>query len=194
MKKKTILLGLNEFNFEYIKYYIDRGLLPNFKTLFDFQPPIETISEKEYELLEPWIQWVTIHTGKSHDEHQVFRLGDIVDHSNLSQIFEELEKQGLSIGAVSPFNADNRLNNPSFFIPDPWTKTKVSGNFVLKSLYKAIHQSVNDNAQEKLNFKSLFSLGLGFLLYVPISRWIHYFKIALNSKIQELKLLYLIVC
>lgn len=30
MKSKTILLGLNELNFDYIKFYIKLGLLPNF--------------------------------------------------------------------------------------------------------------------------------------------------------------------
>ena len=30
MKHKTILLGLNELNFDYIKFYINQGLLPNF--------------------------------------------------------------------------------------------------------------------------------------------------------------------
>ena len=180
MNNKTILLGLNELNFDYIKFYIKQGLLPNFKKLFEIQPPIETTSEKEYKLLEPWVQWVTIHTGKTFDEHKVFRLGDIVNNPKLSQLFEELEAEGLSVGAVSPFNAENRLNNPAFFVPDPWTKTNPSGNWVVKALYQAVHQSVNDNAKSKLNFKTIFSLGLGLLLYVPLSRWSHYIKIVFN--------------
>ena len=53
MKNKTILLGLNELNFSYVEFYIKQGLLPNFKNLFDIQPPIETTSENEYKLLEP---------------------------------------------------------------------------------------------------------------------------------------------
>ena len=180
MKNKIILLGLNELNFDYIKFYINQGLLPNFKKIFEIQPPIETISEKEYKLLEPWVQWVTIHTGKAFKEHNVFRLGDIVNNPELSQIFEELEAEGLSVGAVSPFNAENRLKNPTFFVPDPWTKTEASGNWVVKSLYQAVHQSVNDNAKSILNLKTIFSLGLGLLLYVPLSRWSHYLKIVLN--------------
>jgi hypothetical protein len=179
---KTILLGLNELNFDYIKFYISKGLLPNFKKIFEIQPPIETVSENDYKLLEPWVQWVTIHSGKSYKEHNIFRLGDIVNYPELSQIFEELEKEGLSVGAVSPFNAENRLKNPSFFVPDPWTKTNPSGNWVVKALYQAVHQSVNDNAKSKLNIKSMISLGLGLLLYVPMSRWSHYMKTVFNIK------------
>ena len=182
MKNKTILLGLNELNFDYIKFFINEGLLPNFKKIFDIQPPIETVSEDEYKLLEPWVQWVTIHSGKTFKEHNIFRLGDIVNNPQLSQIFEELEAEGLSIGAVSPFNADNRLKKPVFFIPDPWTKTNPSGNWIVKALYQAVHQSVNDNAKSKLNLKSMISLGLGLLLYVPISRWFHYVKNIFKAK------------
>ena len=182
MKNKTILLGLNELNFDYVKSYIEQGLLPNFKKIFEIQPPIETVSEKEYKLLEPWVQWVTIHSGKSYKEHNIFRLGDIVNSPELSQIFEELEAEGLSVGAVSPFNAENRLKNPAFFVPDPWTKTNPSGNWIVKALYQAVHQSVNDNAKSKLNLKSIISLGLGLLLYVPISRWFHYVKTVFKAK------------
>jgi hypothetical protein len=182
MKNKTILVGLNELNFDYIKFYINQGLLPNFKKILDIQPPIETVSEGDYKLLEPWVQWVTIHTGKTFEEHKVFRLGDVVNNPKLSQIFEELEAEGLSVGAVSPFNAENRLKNPSFFVPDPWTKTEPSGNWIVKALYQAVHQSVNDNAKSKLKFKSMFSLGLGLLLYVPLLRWSHYLKTIFEVK------------
>ena len=182
MKNKTILLGLNELNFDYIKFYINQGLLPNLKKIFNIQPPIKTTSENDYKLLEPWVQWVTIHSGKSYKEHNIFRLGDIVNNPKLSQIFEELEAEGLSVCAVSPFNAENRLKNPSFFVPDPWTKTKPSGNWIVKALYQAVHQSVNDNAKSKLNLKSIISLGLGLLLYVPISRWLHYVKTVFKAK------------
>ena len=63
MKNKIILLGLNELNFDYIKFYIIKVFYLILK-IFEIQPPIETVSEKDYKLLEPWVQWVTIHSGK----------------------------------------------------------------------------------------------------------------------------------
>ena len=41
MKNRTILLSLNEINFDYIKFYIDQGFLKNFKRIFEIQPPID---------------------------------------------------------------------------------------------------------------------------------------------------------
>ena len=182
MKSNTILLSLNEINFDFISFYIDKGMLPNFNKLFKIQKPIETTSEDEYHLLEPWIQWVSVNTGKSFSEHNIFRLGDIEDNPKLLQIFEEIEMKGYKVGAISPFNTNNKLKNPAFFIPDPWTNTIVSGNWLIKLLYKAIRQAVNDNASEKLNFVSLISLALGFLYSVPINRWSHYVKLIFRLK------------
>jgi len=182
MSGKTILIGLNEINFDFMEFYFAQGKLPNFKALFANNRRIETVSESEYHLLEPWIQWVTIHTGKSYEEHQIFRLGDIADHPQLSQIFEELEAEGKSVGAISPFNASNKLKNASFFIPDPWTKTKVTGNSFIKNLYQAIHQAVNDNAQEKISITSLITLVKALLLYTPVSSWPSYLSLFLNRK------------
>lgn len=182
MSKPVLLLGLNELNFDYIQYYVDQGLLPSFGKLIKEYGIVETTSESEYHLLEPWIQWVTIHTGKSYDEHKVYRLGDIVDRKDLPQLFEELEQKGKSVAAVSPFNADNRLKNPKFFVPDPWTKTKVSGNFLIKKLYEGVHQSVNENASAKLSLSTLAAIGASVLTNVSPGRWPHYFSAFLNRK------------
>ena len=90
-----ILLGLNEINFPFVERYIKSGqllILKNFKNGL-----IKTNSEKDYYLLEPWIQWVTVFTGLSYNEHKVFRLGDIVNRKDLIQIFEKLEKNLLKL-------------------------------------------------------------------------------------------------
>ncbi len=165
MKEKTILLGLNELNFEYIKFYIGQGELPNFKNLFEANSIIETSSEDKYELLEPWIQWLTIVSGKSYEEHQVFRLGDIVYRKDIKQIFETIEEKGFKVGAVSPFNVENRLKDPAFFAPDPWTQTSASGSSTFTGLSNAVSQAVNDNSHGKLTKKSLIALVKGLGVY-----------------------------
>jgi len=182
MSGKTILVGLNEINFDFLEYYFAQGKLPHFKALFQQNRRIETISESEYHLLEPWIQWVTIHTGKAYADHKIFRLGDISENLHLSQIFEELEAEGKTVGAMSPFNAANKLKQASFFVPDPWTKTKVTGNSFVQKLYQAIHQAVNDNAQEKISASSILTLAKAFLFYVPLKNWPSYFSNLLNRK------------
>ena len=50
-------LQLNEINFDYIDRYIDLGYLPNFSALFEKHGYVETTSETEHHLANPWIQW-----------------------------------------------------------------------------------------------------------------------------------------
>ena len=171
-----ILLALNELNLDFIKGYVSEGKLTNFGKLLE-HGIVNTTSEGKYELLEPWIQWATVQTGKTYDEHQVFRLGDIVDRPDLHQIFEDLEKSGLSVGAISPFNADNRLANSKFFIPDPWTQTKASGGYIIKKLSRTVSRFVNSNASGKVGPKDVIWLLLGFIVYVRVKRWPKFLKL-----------------
>lgn len=174
--KPVILLELNEINFYYVERYIADGRLPNFSRLISKCGIQRTTSEREYEHLEPWIQWVTAHTGKSLSEHGVFRLGDIVNTS-VEQIWEFLEKHGLKVGAISPMNAKNRTLHAEFFVPDPWTNTEVTGSKLVRKISEAVSQAVNDNAQSKIGANSLLWLTLALLRFVPLSNYRRYFSL-----------------
>ena len=180
MHSKLILIELNEINFDTVISYIEKGTyLPGFKILIE-KGITNTVSEFQYENLEPWIQWPSVHTGKTFDEHRVFRLGDFINSSE-EQFFEQVERAGFTVGAVSPMNASNRLKNPTYFIPDPWTQTPCDNSFLSKSITDAIVQAVNDNSQSKLTLKTIFSLGLAFIALVKPTRYIPMLKYALNS-------------
>jgi hypothetical protein len=180
MFKNLVLIELNEINFDAVNFYIERGEhLPGFKKLIE-NGATNTESEAEYENLEPWIQWPSVHTGKNFDEHNVFRLGDFVN-SNQDQCFEQVEKAGFYVGAICPMNASNKLENPAYFIPDPWTQTPCDNSFFSKSITDAIVQAVNDNSQSKLTFKTIFNLGLAFVALVRPSRYLPMVKYALNT-------------
>lgn len=180
MSVQLLFLEFNEVNFEDVRYYCERGRLPHLAAMIESHGWLETTSELAYEHLEPWIQWVTAHTGKTYAEHGVFRLGDIVQ-SDLSQIWESVEALGLRVGAMSPMNASNRMKNAAFFVPDPWTRTHVSGRKRLRRLHSAIAQAVNDNAKAKLTGKSVAYLLESMLAYVSPSRYPLYLRLARRS-------------
>ena len=158
---KTILLSLNEVNFSFIEYYISKGFLKNFKNLLTQNELVKTLSEKEFKNQEPWIQWVSLHTGKNLSEHQIFRLGDI-EKLKYPQVFEEIENKGKSIGLIFPFNTSNRLENAKYFIPDPWTQTKFTADKSLERFFQLIRKLVNSNAHGKINSSDYLKLLLGF--------------------------------
>lgn len=189
--KRIILLSLNELNFDYINYYISKGFLPNFKLILNKYGYQKTYSEKDYHLLEPWIQWVSIHTGKSYNEHQIFRLGDIEHAPGLKQLWEIIEQKGYSVGAIAPFNAANNTKKSGFFVPDPWTQTKASGEPTLEKLSVAISSAVNNNASNKLTAKTFLHLLKGMYKYVKLSEYPKYISLLANIKKRASKALIL---
>jgi hypothetical protein len=171
--RKLILLELNEINFDVVQQYISSNLerFPSLEKLLKGLS-IRTTSEYKYDELEPWIQWPSVHTTKSYQEHGIYRLGDIVG-CGIPQIFELLEKRGYNIGLVSAMNAENRLEKPAYFIPDPWTKTPSDGSFWSRTLGESIAQVVNDNAQSKITIKSALQI---FLVFLRFARFKNYGK------------------
>ncbi len=163
--KKLILIELNEINFDIVKKYIADGyILESFSKIIESNL-IVTKSEGEYDNLEPWIQWPSVHTGLKYEEHNVFRLGDFIN-SNKQQFFEKVESAGYTVGAISPMNASNNLKKAAYFIPDPWTRTKTDGSFMSKSISEAVSQAVNDNSSAKITISSILKIGLAFLILV----------------------------
>jgi hypothetical protein len=181
MPEQLLFLELNEINLESIAFYCERGLLTNFGDLLTKHGWTTTSSETSYSDIEPWIQWVTAHTGKTLAEHQVYRLGDIVGH-DLTQIWEELEERGLRVGAISPMNAKHRLKNPGFFMPDPWTKTEITAGPRLRGLHAAIAQAVNDNSQSRVTIRSAAQLALGLLSFARPGNYPTYLHLAASAK------------
>jgi hypothetical protein len=184
--KNLIFLELNEINFDVVKYYINQGAhLPGYKKLLKLRS-LNTQAEVEYEYLEPWIQWPSIHTGKTFNEHKVFRLGDFVN-STEDQFFEQVEKSGLSVGAVSPMNASNKLKKPAYFIPDPWTQTPSDDSYLSKIVTDSIIQAVNDNSQSKLTYKTIFNLIVAFFALIHPYKYYKMIKYALVSVLKPWK-------
>lgn len=162
--EQLLFLELNEINFELLRAYARLGEVPNFAELLEKHSVLQTTSENEYDQLEPWIQWVTAHTGLSLAEHGIYRLGDIVKH-DIPQVWEVLEVHGLRVGAISPMNAKNRCVCPAFFVPDPWTQTGVTARPVLRRLHRAVAQVVNDNARAHVAARSAMALLAGISAY-----------------------------
>lgn len=170
-----MLVELNEINFGLVRRYCDEGAdLPTLTQLIRHSERI-SLSEGIYDHLEPWIQWPSVHTGRTFDEHQVFRLGDVINYQG-TQLFEEIERRGYSVGNLSAMNAANRMANPAFFIPDPWTDTPADRSFVSRALAQAVSQTVNDNTGNKITARSALNLGLASIALISPSRYFWFVK------------------
>ena len=178
--KNLILIQLNEINFDLIEKYIHKYNFPFLKK-FLFQKKYLTTSEIKYNLLEPWIQWVSIYTGLSADEHKIFRLGDINADKDLNLIFEKIEDNNLTVGCISPMNAINKLKKPKYFISDPWINTKNDNSFWSKKIANLLTSIVNNNSSGKIGFNDGFYLILCLFKYTRIKNYYKLFYLLFNS-------------
>ena len=112
--------------------------------------------------------------SRHYKEHNIFRLGDFINSSD-KQFFEKVEKAGFSVGAITPMNASNKLKNPAYFIPDPWTQTPSDRGFFSQKISNAIAQAVNDNAESKITLRTFFDLVLAFIFLGEVLKSYHLF-------------------
>ncbi|BET12277.1 hypothetical protein [Pandoraea sputorum] len=182
VRKKLVLVELNEINFDIAKEYVREhpGRFPALAKLMA-GACVRSTCETNYVEIEPWIQWASVHSGKTYAEHGIFRLGDIVG-SDVPQLFEQLEHKGLRVGCVSAMNAENRLNAPAYFIPDPWTATPSDGSWWSRVLTEAVSQTVNDNAQARITPKSAMHLALGLMRFAQPKHYGLYARLVARSK------------
>lgn len=119
---KVTLLELNEFNKELLEKASEIYQLSHLKKLVSMYQT-ETMTDDTYEsdFLEPWVQWVSVHTGVCSKDHKIKHLGD-VPHLENPQLWETLSENGYSSivwGAMNASRGSASLN--SAFFPDPWT-------------------------------------------------------------------------
>ena len=179
MNSKLLLIELNEINFDFLEKYIKKYDLKYLKAICDLNR-YKTESESKYNLLEPWIQWTSVHTGKKYKDHKIFRLGDIKKYSG-NLIFETIEKMGYSVGAVSPMNADLRMSSPDFFIPDPWTQSDTDNSFWSRKIHDVLIQTVNDNARGRITLRSKIFLILAIIKFAQPKNYLEYFLLAFEA-------------
>ena len=140
----VILLEFNEISQGVLRNLVAAGQLPHFKRLIDHGQMATTTVDESYQNLEPWIQWVTAHTGKTQREHKAFNLSD-VQHTGLQQIWDVLEARGIACGLVSPMNARRGKLSKGFFVPDPWSVSADSYPPALDPIYRFIAERVQQH-------------------------------------------------
>ncbi len=180
-KKKTIILQLNEVNFDLVSKYIDKGYLKNFDYFLKNFNFLETISENKYENLEPWIQWVSFYSGKEFKDHKVFYLNEYKKEEwNFFKVLEKKFKKKLAL--FFPMNLKNDFSRDTFFLPDPWTETDINADYILKKIFSIFKRIILENSSNKISVFDYFILTL-FTLFKTSFK----FKIFILKNVFKIK-------
>ena len=153
-----ILVEFNELCPTLLREYMDSGKLRNFQLFFQSSTAFTTDAGEEPPNLEPWIQWVTVHSGMPFAEHGVFHLGDGAKLQKKC-LAEVLSDAGVPVGVFGSMNLNyKRLNG--YLIPDPWDKQGVATPPWAQTFYQTVARQVKDSSGDKgLSKKDVANLG-----------------------------------
>ncbi len=117
---KVIFAEFNELCPWLIDQWMGEGLLPNFKAVHAQSTVFETFADvTDPANLEPWIQWYSLHTGLSFDQHKVFHLteGAAASHDDLWRIAHAAGRKVINFAGMNarPFDLPD-----SVYVADPW--------------------------------------------------------------------------
>ena len=106
-KKDLLLIYLNEFNLEFLIKGAKKYNCHSIKEILKFNKILTFTKDKKQDKdLDPWVQSVSINTGKSSKSHKIFKLGEALK-KNHTQIWDKLSKrQGYQI--LVKFDSDNQ--------------------------------------------------------------------------------------
>ncbi|MFK8020313.1 MAG: alkaline phosphatase family protein [Pseudomonadales bacterium] len=161
---KIIQLEFNELCPPLMERFIAAGELPNFKALRDQSHTYITDAEERNETLEPWIQWITVHTGLSFEEHGIFNLGD-AHKMTVPSVWDMLSAEEYKVWICGSMNMKYEQPINGRVLPDAWSNQNTPSSPELSTLCNFVRQSV----QEHSNDHAPMSLGdyvkvLGFLV------------------------------
>lgn len=154
----VIVLEFNELCSHFIDQFIDQGKLPHFKRLRDTSVAMITDADEAPPRLEPWIQWVTIHSGLKAEEHKVFDLGEgrSLETACIAKLISD---QGIPVGILGSMNTNYQGLN-GFLVPDPWDLEGKAEPKSLQPFYQAVAKQVQDSSTGTgLSKRDLLSFG-----------------------------------
>lgn len=144
--RPVMMLEFNELSPTLMKRFIAEGHLPNFKRLADSSRVFVTDAEEAAPNLEPWIQWVTIHSGLTYDEHGIFHLGD--GHKlSVKCLWDLLSAAGRRVWVCGSMNLRFEAPINGAVLPDPWA----TGSPPYPDAFAPYFSFVQRNVQEYTN-------------------------------------------
>jgi hypothetical protein len=144
-----ILLEFNELSPPVIKQLMAAGELPNFERLYNESEVYETEADERAPNLEPWIQWITVHSGIPYRDHGIQRLGDGHELSE-PNLWDYASERGRSVWVCGSMNINYRTPINGWVLPDPWvTKVRPHPEDELGPYYRFVSANVQEHTREE---------------------------------------------
>ncbi len=146
---RVILLEFNELTPHLIDRFITQGLLPNFKRLRDEAQVFVTDAGEEPPNLEPWIQWVTVHTGLTFAQHGVYNLDE--GHTlTAKRLWDLVSDAGGTSWVCGSMNVNYAPGLRGALVPDPWCTKVPPTPDAFEPYFRFVQQNVAEYTNDRL--------------------------------------------
>jgi hypothetical protein len=142
-------LEFNELSPALVDNFIAAGKLPGFKALRDQSLVFVSEAAERAPDLDPWIQWLTVHTGLDLCDHGVTELdqGHLVQRDRVWDLVSAAGKPVWVCGSMStayrkPFNG--------YLLPDPWTTKVMPYPDELVTFFNFIQRNVQEYTNDRI--------------------------------------------
>ena len=144
---KLIVLEFNELCAPLLSKFMGQGSLPNFLRLYEKSEIFSTDAEAGPPNLEPWIQWPTVHSGLTYQEHGILNLGDghRLSFPSLASI---LAANGYRSGIFGSMNISCEVND-GYYVPDPWNFTRDVSPEELRPYFEIVSSQIRESSANR---------------------------------------------
>ncbi|HTD86043.1 MAG TPA: alkaline phosphatase family protein [Candidatus Binatia bacterium] len=134
IRRKVLLLELNEVTWTLIDPMIAAGQLPAFARLKQEGVWGSPLSVDLPPQLDPWITWTTLYTGRRQAEHNVYFLQQPPESIKAKRIWEICADRGLRVGVYGSLCSWPPRPVKGFYVPDTFSPDAATYPEVLRSI------------------------------------------------------------
>ncbi len=164
LKTRVILLEFNELTPRLMARFIAEGHLPNFQRLHDESLVFVTDAQEEQRKLEPWIQWVTVHTGLSAQQHGIHNLDESYKLTQPA-VWDLLCEAGYHIWICGSMNIKYRQPARGWILPDAWSSKVDPYPPDLQRYFRFVRANVQEHTNDRVPLsKAVYADFLKFML------------------------------
>lgn len=144
-----ILLEFNELTPSLLERFMSEGRLPNFKRFYEESLVYTTDAEESGDALNPWVQWVTVHTGMSYAEHGVLRLNE--GHKiGKPAVWDLVSANGGTVWICGSMNVAYEPDIKGYVLPDPWSISVPAHPASLEPYYRFVQMQVQEHTNDRV--------------------------------------------
>jgi hypothetical protein len=129
--------------------FIVAGKLPGFQQLREGSSTFITEAGEDGERLNPWVQWVTVHTGATAQEHGIAQLGE-AHQLQLPTIADVVSAAGGSVWLCGSMNVQPIGPVSGYLLPDPWSVAATPQPAELAPYFRFVSANVQEHTNDAI--------------------------------------------